>query len=473
MYKLENNVEWTDDLKLAFREGTTDAVIIYNGLEINSDNYLKNAQLKEHRYVPDNGFIGQAVAKMLTVNIQNDENSNFNFENGEFVFKIGAEYNDEYYFINYGNFIVDSAPENDETNGGVKVVAYDYMVKFNQPYKDRIVYPCTLRALLIDICSQAGVELSTNSFSNEDFVVENNQFEGKTLREVLQHIAKCAFSWARIGQDNKLYLDFSVSGDVVETITNNEYKKDSFKIANEYYGAINKVTYGETDIQGQEESVQNMDDILLHGEKELLIKDNYFAYTTAKRKELIQAGTVLFGFKYMQIQQMDMIGLAYLESIDIIEVEYGEEDNIQTITSRVFNHTIDFNGALSDSVTSESTSENERTYENINTPSAKNSRTEIIVDRAVKQIKSIVSEIGDRTEKTTTITQDIERIESEVVSNVDILDTVEGRGELTTQEAMETKAFSAEIRGSKELNNYFYCNDAYSAETVFSNGGSV
>lgn len=417
MYKLENNVEWTDELKSAFKEGMTDAVILFEGNELNSDNYIKDAELKEHRYVPDNGFIGQAVAKMLTVNFQNDDTSNFNFENGEFVFKIGAEYNDEFYFINYGNFIVDAAPENDETNGGVKVVAYDYMIKFNQPYEDRITYPCTLKNLLIDICNQAGVELSTSSFVNENFEVEDNQFEGKTLREVLQHIAKCAFSWARIGQDNKLYLDFSVAGDVVETITDDEYKQDSFKIANEYYGAINKVTYGDTDIQGQEESVEDTEDISENGIKELVIKDNYFAYTQEKRSTLIQGGIALFGFRYMQIQQMDMTGLAYLDSGDVIEVEYGEEENKQTITSRPFNHTITFNGALNDSVTSEGTSENERVYENTSTPSAKNSRTEVIVDRAAKQIKLISTEIGDREEKTTSITQDIDRIEA-LVENI-------------------------------------------------------
>ena len=89
--------------------------------------------------------------------------------------------------------------------------------------------------MLLDICSQAGVELGSTTFENEDFEVEDNQFEGKQLRDVLQHIAKCAFSWARIGQDNKLYLDFEVNNNIDETITIDDYKMDAFKKANEYF----------------------------------------------------------------------------------------------------------------------------------------------------------------------------------------------------------------------------------------------
>lgn len=470
MYRLENNVEWTDNIKNAFKHGVTKAKFVYDNIEINYDNGLKDLELKDTRYVPDLGFIGQAVAKQLTINMVDNEQTT-NLENKELTLYIGADYNGTTYYINYGNFIVDAPPENDSTNGTIKIVAYDYMIKFNKLYVDNIIYPCTLRNLLLSVCNQAGVTLADDEFTNQSFVVENNQFEGKTLREVLQNIAKCAFSWARIGQDNKLYLDFQVSDTVTETITINDYKINSYKKANEYYGAINKVTYGDSDIVGQEESVTDDADIALHGIKELVINDNYFAYTTAKRQALIQGGSTLFGLKYMPISQLDMVGLIYLDCNDIIEVE-DEEEN--TITSRVFSHIIKYNGAVSDSVETEGISINEQTYENRNTTAAQNSKTEISVDRANKKIQNITSQIGDRSQKTTTITQDIDGIESKVEDLEDLTKIATGIQTVTISDAYPNEdMLELHIYGNNSVFDYLYpADDLYPADNLYPYGDS-
>ena len=422
MYSLENGASWTGELKNAFKTGTTYASLIYNQQEYNESNFLKEAELKDVRYVPNAGFIGQAVSKMLTIKMVNNEESNLNFENADVQFKIGTIYNGIRYNINYGNFIVDEAPKNDATNGTVSFVAYDYMIKFNKDYVNRVIYPCTLKNLLLDVCSQAGVELGTSNFANENFIVEDNQFEGKQLREVLQHIAKCAFSWARIGQDNRLYLDFSVNNNNVERITIDDYKTDSFKKANEYYGPVNKVTFGDSDIKGQEESVQDDASIDVNGLKEIIINDNYFAYTTEKRHELIQAGTSLFDLRYMPIQSLDLIGLIYLDCNDIIEVE-DLEGNV--FASRVFSHIINYNGITSDNITTTGESDNEREYVNTNNSMAQNARTEIIVDRAQKKITAVVEEVGEQNEKISRVTQTVDELNSKISDIADITTSLE------------------------------------------------
>ena len=61
MYSLESGTSWTDELKNAFKTGTTYASLIYNQQEYNESNFLKEAELKDVRYVPNAGFIGQAV----------------------------------------------------------------------------------------------------------------------------------------------------------------------------------------------------------------------------------------------------------------------------------------------------------------------------------------------------------------------------------------------------------------------------
>lgn len=428
MYALESGAAWTPELKDAFKHNVTRASVLYNNVNYNEDNFLKEAELQDVRYVPNVGFLGQAVAKMLTIKLVNDEDSNLNFENANIQFKIGAEYNGTTHYINFGNFIVNEPPENDDTNGTVKVIAYDYMIKFNKSYINRVVYPCTLKDLLLDVCSQAGVDLGSNTFLNENFIVEDNQFEGKQLREVLQHIAKSAFSWARIGQDNKLYLDFQVNNNIDETITIDEYKMDAFKKANEYYGPINKVTYADSDIKGQEISVQDDNSIATNGVKEIIIYDNYFAYTTEKRQQLIQAGSALFGLRYMPIQKLETIGLIYLDSNDIMGVEDGKGT---TFLTRNFSHIIKYNGITNDTFETTGESDNQRTYLNQNNSAIQNARTEITVDRAKKQIQSVVSETIDpnnpdsMSNKLSQVTQTVSELSSQISDIADITTSLE------------------------------------------------
>lgn len=447
MYKLENNVEWTNDLKDAFKHNITRAKIVYDNTEINYDNGIKEITLEDSVYVPDVGFIGQATSKKLTL-ILLDNQQTINLENKEFELYIGADYNNQTYYINYGKFIVNEPPENDSTNGTIKIIAYDYMIKFNKTYQDEVTYPTTLKNYLINICSQAGVQLGTLTFPNQNFWVSDNQFEGKQLREVIKHIAKCAFSWVRIGQDNKLYLDFNATGDVIETFGLDDYKQDGFKRANEYYGPINKVTYADSDIQGQEKSVPDESSIALIGTKELVIYDNFFAYTTQKRQELIQSGNVLFGFNYMPTTQLELTGAIYLDCTDIIQVI---DDKNNTITTRVFSHTIKYNGVISDTVSAPALSNNQQTYKNINTPANTNNRIEIVVDRATKKIQSIIFEIGDRSQKQTSITQDLDSIISQVEQMEDLTDIVEGTKSVVLQECVKGSLLELHIYGNNTV----------------------
>lgn len=395
MYILENDVQWSPELKEAFKHNITRAAIICNGFEINENNYLVSVEIEENRYISNYGFVGTATARKAEI-ILLDLDNEINLENQEVTIKIGADYEGDTYYINYGNFIVDKAPEIDETNGQVRVVAYDYMIKFDAPYVSTVTYPCSLSEVLEDVCIQAQVALGSNYIINEDFIVENNQFEGFTLREVLQNIAKCAFSWARIGQDNRLYLDFNTATINVESITPDEYKLNCFKKANEYYGPVNQVTYADSDIEGQEERVQDQSSIAINGLKEIVIYDNLFAYTPEKRQELIIGGYSLLGLEYMPISQLEMIGFAYLDCKDTIQI--STIDN-ETFTSRVFNHKITYNGTLHDSIVTEGTSDTEEAYKNTATDIFQSQQTKAIVDKANKKILLMSQNINEQNEK--------------------------------------------------------------------------
>lgn len=288
------------------------------------------------------------------------------------------------------------------------------MTKFNILYEPGDIFPCTLREVAEDLCTQVEVELDSAGFDNQSFIVENNQFEGKTCREVVQDIAKCAFSWARIGQDNKLHFDFQTETEVTESVTPDDYKVDSFKKANEYFGPVNRVIYGQSNITGQEEFVEDPDSIEENGLHELIINDNLFAYTIEKRAELVQAGSKLFGLQYMPITQLDCIGLVYLDCRDIINIKDVEENEFVT---RVFNHTIKYQGFVNDSIVTEAQTEIEQKYDKVSTHDIM-SKVEITVDRHEKNIESLVKDMyeedGRVSENFTRIYQDITNIVNSV-----------------------------------------------------------
>lgn len=215
---------------------------------IDENNYLKDCTFEELRYVPDEGFIGGTVAKRVTGNF-NNVNSSFSIQDREFELYLGVDLEDgttEY--IKYGTFIVQK-PEDDQVTDNTSFEALDYMIKLNLPWVDRMTYPCTLKELFDDLVAQSGLSTKVTSFLNQNFIVENNQFEeGTTRREVLKAIAQIAFNWARIDEDNDIVMDFEKKDEVAETLTADNYynlkKQDK-------YGPINVIVLRNSQVEGE------------------------------------------------------------------------------------------------------------------------------------------------------------------------------------------------------------------------------
>lgn len=225
---------------------------------IDENNYLKDCTFEELRYVPDEGFIGGTVAKRVTGNFNNVDSS-FSIQDREFELYLGVDLEDgttEY--IKYGTFIVQK-PENDQVNDNTSFEALDYMIKLNLPWVDRMTYPCTLKELFDDLVAQSGLSTKVTSFLNQNFIVENNQFEeGTTRREVLKAIAQMAFNWARIDEDNDIVMDFEKKDEVAETLTADNYY--NFKKQN-MYGPINVIVLRNSQVEGENVTLKDEDSI--------------------------------------------------------------------------------------------------------------------------------------------------------------------------------------------------------------------
>lgn len=447
MYVLSDGTSLTETVRNAFKRGLTRAYIKYGNTIISQDNYLMNTKYKDEKADPENGqFIGVTSMRELTIKLYNANNS-INLENQEVEYYVGALVNNQYKYIKFGNFIVQKA-ENQEVNEETTLTALDYMSKFDtdDEYVPQVVFPTTLLGLTQDICSQAGVVLGNTDFRNASVQILANPFvNGENYRTVLKSIAKLAFSPAYIGQDNKLYIGFNVTNTVTENITVDDFFENK---PNDEIKPITAITLRSSEVKASGQTIYASDEMIEeYGINELVIEEDYLAYTDTLRNTYLNGATGLFGLTYKPLT-IDLLGSIYLSFNDVIQVTNLQQNTYKTYA---LNNNHEFNGTLYNTISVPALTENEEKYKYETEDKTYKRKTAIEIDKANQRITSIVSEIGDRSQKTTTITQDIEGIESAVSQFEDLTLTVEGINPLELENCLSGNLLQLNIKGNNTI----------------------
>lgn len=463
--------------------------------------YITNVEYSDNCYQDGNVF-GTAEARQLAFEIENS----VNLERQEYEYQTGIVVNGEVEWISLGNFITFDTEE-DDTNGITKVNAMDNMIKSNVLYDHTSLdysVGVTIKEILEDALEQCGLELGTSSFVNSDFVCYSDQFEDNALiRQVIIACAQISGTFAKIRNDNKLYLispNKASYGDLVteediylktekgnklillERRIDNESgvaESDTFFDLRDYENTtlkrntheINTLVLGLSNVEGENVTVRDEDMIAEDGnENKIVINDNPFAYTQALRTQLINPiFNSIKGFAYTAYE-LKCQGLPYLECGDSVSVKTMEGNSIE---SYVFRYSFKSPNGLDSTIEAPSLTDAEVLYENVENLDTRLRRTEIVVDKENQQIQSIVAEIGDRSGKTTTITQDLDGVISKVEEVIDITDEVEDTDVLTLTNAMKGSLLELHIFGNNQVFDYIYPrNDLYPADDLYPFGDS-
>lgn len=310
------------------------------------------------------------------------------------------------------------------------------MIKFNVLYKNRVEYPCKLSKLFTNVCSQVGLEAGNTDFTNNDYMILGNPFtNNEDCRTVLSNIAQLAGGFAKIGRDNKVYIktlknisnllevryvNFStvkelnltpiylLSGEkdnADEQLDGNNYFNDFSK--NEQWGELNSLVLGLSSIEGENTALDDKTSINENGLTEIIIQDNYFLTSQEERKKVIvPIWDTLKGIKYLPFKT-NYYGYPYLDTGDMIYIQDTKDNGY---ISYVFNHTFKFNGAFSGTINTPALTKTQTSYKNTFDLKTKFRNAERSIDKINGQIKDIIKEVGDRTEKETSVTQDIDGI---------------------------------------------------------------
>lgn len=336
---------------------------------LTEENAIKDWEYTDERYVPQQGFIGQFVARTLSGNLQNIDDD-FNIENREVELQIGivnlGDRGKQPNWYSFGNFIITN-PEDNEVVDNTKFEAMDYTKLFNKKFDSKFTnddFPQSLSTITaIDeetdlpkgsvtaiwlakyVCAQVGVEFGQEYFTNSDFEINFNSFQsGETCRDVMKEIAKLAFSWVRIDWDNKCYIDFAEDTTTDENIIdNNQYY--SLETKKEIYGPINQVYIGMSGIDGETLLVaEDKESISLHGEKPLYIYDNPLTYSPELREHVKSTGgaSKLLGLTYTQLKS-ETIGHPWLKGNE--RVVFLDMNDV-TRPTYAFNRTLKYTGHI-------------------------------------------------------------------------------------------------------------------------------
>ena len=362
----------SDTLKEALKKTTTQRKgrILVNG------NYYEvyNVEYYADSY-QDGNVIGNAIASQIDFDLP------YMTKFDTFRYYDGVWTGNDYEYVDMGTFHVFDEKDQDEFNK--HITAFDNLIKFNAAFVADENYPKTLYEELENICQQAGVELATDNIANGGFTIENNQFvNNENLKEVLRNICGISGTYAIIKED-KLHL--ILKNETSEKITKKDHKPMEWK--RKTYG-INQVVLGMADVEGEYVLKQDDDDVAKNGVHKLVINDNYFAYTTEKRLELIEE---LFeqvkGFGYVPFE-MTGEWLNYIDIGDTINI-----DDVDTIILRI-------NGtspkSLESTMSAPAIIDSAVQYtDNTNDVRSLIKRTEIKVDKANQIIESTVESVAD------------------------------------------------------------------------------
>ena len=179
---------------------------------------------------------------------------------------------------------------------------------------------------------------------------------------------------------------------------------------------------------------------------ELMIKENQFMNFNDRVDYLQELSDKLFGVEYY-LNDFVSTGIMYYDLLDMYNIEiFGK-----TYNCLMLNDEQDITQGLEENIHTDRPEKSETDYKKADTTDKKINQTYLIVDKQNQKIKGVISQIGDRSNKTTTITADIDGINSKVSNITDLTKTTSGVGTLTLENCIEANLLELHIYGNNTV----------------------
>lgn len=210
-------------------------------------------------------------------------------------------------------------------------------------------------------------------------------------------------------------------------------------------GPINSIVLARA---GESDKIYKKDQnsIELNGLCELMIKENQFMNFNDRVDYLQELSDKLFGVEYY-LNDFVSTGIMYYDLLDMYNIEiFGK-----TYNCLMLNDEQDITQGLEENIHTDRPEKSETDYKKADTTDRKINQTYLIVDKQNQKIEGVISQIGDRSDKTTTITADIDGLNSKVSNIADLTKTTSGVGTLTLDNCANGELLQLNIYGNNTV----------------------
>ena len=148
--------------------------------------------------------LGVALCRSIQIELMNDDDrfSSYDFFGARIRLYLTFQLSKTVEKIEYGTFTVLTPETYGET---VIITALDDMYKADRDYSTKLVFPATIKAILVDACNTMDISLGTTSFLNDSFIVQSAPAD-ITFRQLFGYIAMIAGGNARIDVTGRLRI---------------------------------------------------------------------------------------------------------------------------------------------------------------------------------------------------------------------------------------------------------------------------
>lgn len=201
---------------------------------------------------------------------------------------------------------------------------------------------------------------------------------------------------------------------------------------------------------------------------ELMISENQFMNFNDRVDCLQELSDKLFGVEYY-LNDFTSTGIMYYDLLDMYNVKIGDK----TYNCLMLNDEQDITQGLEENIYTERPEKSETDYTKADKTDQKINQTNLVVDKQNQKIEGVISQIGDRSEKTTTITADIDGLNSKVSNVADLTREASGVKFVTLENCIEGKLLELHILGNNTVFDYLYpANNLYPSNTLYPRGDS-
>ncbi|MDO4282334.1 MAG: hypothetical protein Q4D02_01745 [Clostridia bacterium] len=416
---------------LIYKPSTRHLLKVYiNGVEVNKKHILGFSGT--YKLFNDEFCFGSVVSNSISLKLHKDEIK-------EPITQVYIESGIVNEIVPIGYFNVDKLSEEDSYTVSINLV--DNMMKFEFNYDgSTLTYPKTLKDILIDICSKAGVELGSTSFLNDN--KEISVYDSTvSAREYISYIAEQAGGFAHIGRDGKLYIK-SIGEDIANVdikYFKNYTWGDKFKVS--------RIAY--------EDGIQNY----FVGDKTnntvWINSDNMFIVDNEQLQNI-----------YNKYKDFEAYSFECESNIDPA-LDFGD---ILIIDGKrvIYQGNIEYAGKFRASISSKIQSkEREETTRNVVSEKKNIRRIQSKINQIDGEIEQLVQETDENSEKIATVKQNVDSIRNEVSAFYDFTKTVKGVNELKLEDALNTNILEWIIYPENTKGAIYPSNKLFPSKSLF------